>query len=416
MKKNILITFAIFIFGLLMFLFGNYIAATNNQIIAETDNPQKANQIQEALTRFGRPTIRYVDGSKIMIAIFGTNKNNVDYAAVELAETDLITDDVWINPNVDVYRYITSTKPEKIRKLENMLNQAFSKRLSHIEGIYSAKTDIHIPEATFFINEPDPTTANVTINTNKAFDLDRISNRTKALLEASVPGLSKENIKIKFEYEACDTDCLAKTYYGQAKRAMYIENNYDKALKNLEKADELMPQTYSNSIKNLKALRKLDKKIIQNSKDYKLYIERGNLKNIDEISIFASTSSITSDYDKAIEDYKKALELNPKAYEVYEKLGDAYSNVGWRRCDVCKLERDIYDEYNAIRNYEKAIEYLGGNDEVYKKLGDRYMAAKDKKKANECYAKIKNQQSVKDLEDPSIPKPDKSWFKPLKRL
>lgn len=152
-------------------------------------------------------------------------------------------------------------------------------------------------------------------------------------------------------------------------------------------------------------LEELDKKIAQNPKNYKLYIERGDLKNIDEISMFVSNSSITSDYDLAIEDYKKALELNPKAYEIYEKLGDAYSNVGWRKCATCKLERDIYDEYNAIRNYEKAIEHLGGNDELYKKLGDRYMAAKDKKKANEYYAKIKNPQ---DVEDPSVPKPDKS--------
>ena len=52
---------------------------------------------------------------------------------------------------------------------------------------------------------------------------------------------------------------------------------------------------------------------------------------------------------------------------------------------------------------------------IYKKLGDRYMAAKDKKKANEYYAKIKNPQSVENL-NPSVPKPDKSWFKPLKRL
>ncbi len=415
MKKNILISLAILAFGIGMFLLGNYIAATNYKIVATTDNPQKANEIQEALTRFGRPTIRYVDGSRNMIAIFGTNKNNVDYAAVELAEANLITDDVGINPNVDVYMYITSTKPKKIQKLENMLNRAFSKRLSHVDGIYSAKTNIHIPEATFFINESDPTTADVTINTNKAFDLERISNTTKTLLEASVPGLSKENIKINFEYEECDTDCLARTYYGQAKRAIFMDKDYDKALKNLEKADELKPQTYSNSINSIKKLIELNKKIAQNPKNYKLYIERGDLKNIDEISMFASNSSITSDYDLAIEDYKKALELNPKAYEVYEKLGDAYSNTGWRRCDTCKLERDIYDEQHAIDYYEKSIKYLGGNDLIYKKLGDRYMAAKDKKKANEYYAKIKNPQSVENL-NPSVPKPDKSWFKPLKRL
>lgn len=245
MKKNILITTAILTFGLLMFLFGNYIAATNYKIVATTDNPQKANEIQEALTRFGRPTIRYVDGSKIMIAIFGTNKEKVDFAAVELAETGLITDDVEINPNVDVYMYITSTKPEKIRKLGNMLNRAFSKRLSHVDGVYSAKTDIHMPEVTLFINDPEPVTANVTINTNKAFDLERISNTTKTLLTASIPVLTKENIKINFEYEECDSICLTKTYYGQAKRALFMDKNYDKAIQNLKKAEELNPQTYS---------------------------------------------------------------------------------------------------------------------------------------------------------------------------
>lgn len=413
MKKNILITLAIIAYSIGAFLFGNYIAASNYKIVATTDNPQKANEIQETLTRFGRPTIRFVDGSKIMIAIFGTNKEEVDYAAVELAETDLLTDDVGINPNVDVYMYITSTKLKKIQKIENMLNRAFSKRLSHVDGVYSAKTDIHMPEVTLFINDPEPVTANVTINTNKAFDLERISNTTKTLLTASIPVLTKENIKINFEYEECDRGCLARTYYGQAKRALFMDKNYDKAIQNLKKAEELNPQTYSNSIQNIKTLEELDKKITQNPKNYKLYIERGDLKNIDEISMFVSNSSITSDYDSAIEDYKKALELNPKAYEVYEKLGDAYSNVGWRKCDICKLERDIYDEQHAIDYYEKSIKYLGGNDLIYKKLGDRYMAAKDKKKAKEYYAKIKNQQSI---EDPSVPKPDKSWFKPLKRL
>lgn len=413
MKKKILTICAILAFGIGMFLYGDYIGSNNYQIVATTDNPKKASEIQEALTRFGRPTIRFVDGSKIMIAIFGTNKQKVDYAAIELAETDLITDDVGINPNVDIYMYITSTKPEKIQKLENMLNLAFSKRLSHVDGIYSAKTDIHIPEATIFINDPEPATAIVTINTNKAFDLERISKNTKTLLTASIPGLTKENIKINFEYEECNTDCLARTYYGQAKRALFMDKDYDKSLKNLEKANELQPQAYSNSIKHVKTLKELDKKIAQNPKNYKLYIERGNLKNIEEISMFTSKSSITSDYDAAIEDYNKALELNPKAYDIYEKLGDAYSNIGWRKCDVCKLERDSYDEYNAIKNYEMALKYLGGNDELYKKLGDRYTAYKDKKKANEYYAKIKNQQV---LENTSIPKPDKTILKKVQKF
>lgn len=390
MKKNILISLAILTFGVIMFLLGNYIAATNYQVVATTDNPQKANEIQDALTMFTRPTIRYIDGSKYMIAIFGTNKKQVDYAAVELVEKGIITDDVSLNPNVDVYLYITSTKPKKIQKLEKKLNRALSKRLSHIDGIYSAKTDIKIPMIMFFIEHPEPITATVTINTNKAFDLDRISNTTKSLLTASVPSLTKENIKVNFEFEACDNKCLAKTYYGQAKRALLTDKDYKKAIKNLEKAEELEPQTYSNSIKYLKKLIELNKKLANNPNNYKLYIERGDLQNIEEYSMFAHNSSITSDYQGAIEDYDKALELNPNAYEVYEKLGDAYSNVGWRRCDVCKLERNIYDEQHAIDSYEKSIKYLGGNDMIYKKLADRYTAAKDKKKANEYYAKIKN--------------------------
>ncbi len=200
---------------------------------------------------------------------------------------------------------------------------------------------------------------------------------------------------------------MAETYYGQAKRAINIDKNYEKALTSLQKANELKPQTYTNSIKCLKKIIELNKKIIQSPNDYKLYIERGDIQNIEEYSMFALNSSITSNYQNSIDDYHKALELNPKAYEVYEKLGDAYSNIGYRRCDVCKLERDIYDDYIAIDYYEKSIKYLGENDLICKKLGDRYMSVKDKEKANKYYAKIKNPQA---LENPSIPKPDNFWF------
>ncbi len=387
MKKKILIISAILAYGIGMFLVGNYIGATNMQTVATTDNPQKANEIQDALTIFTRPTIRYVDGSKYMIAIFGTNKNKVDYAAVELVEKGIITDDVGINSNVDnLYADITSTKQEKRERLEQKLNKRMSQRLSHIDGIYSAKTDIKLLVPTFF-TDSQPSTASITIKTNKAFDLDRISNNVKNTLTASVPGLSKENIKINFEYEECDNECLARTYYGQARRAINFDKDYEKALTNLQKASKLLPgDLYATN--DLKKFIDLTKKISKNPKDYKLYIERGDLQNIEAYSMFSN--NITSDYQGAIEDYQKALALNPKAYEVYEKLGDAYSEVGWRKCDYCKLERDRQDDYYAIEYYQKAIKYTTQNDKLYTKLANRYYEVNDYENALKYYEKLKN--------------------------
>ncbi|MCM1338582.1 MAG: tetratricopeptide repeat protein [Muribaculaceae bacterium] len=410
MKKRILISLAVAVYGLGLSWGGFHLGAQmfRPTPFAKTDNLQKVNEIQAEITTFKHPTIRYVDGTVYYIDIWGGTKKDIDYFAVQLAEKDILTDEVSIYPNFNPYLYITSTKPKKLRKFEKLLNKNLSKRLSHIEGVYSAQIAINIPENIFsFYEKPKPITANVTIETNKAFDRERIAKVAKSLLAASVPALSRENIKIDFVYEECSNECLAKTYYGQAKRAINIDKNYAKALKNLKKAEEIS-KDYSRAIELFNSLIDINKKIAKTPNNYKLYIERGDLENLEEYSnSMFTTYNITSNYETAIEDYKKALELNPKAYEVYEKLGDAYSETGWRRCDVCKLERDIYDEHTAISYYEKAIEHCGGNDKLYKKLGDRYLAAKDKKRAKETFAKIKNPQA---LEDPSIPKPYKCFL------
>lgn len=194
MKKNILISLAILTFGVIMFLLGNYVAATNYQVVATTDNLQKAGEIQDALTMFTRPTIRYVDGSKYMIAIFGTNKKHVDYAAVELVDKGIITDDVSLNLNVN-FSKLYKCPPE----LKKRIDKALENRLKHIEGIYSATVNTDIPNLMFEFDKTPK--AEVTILTNKAFDLNRISNNAKTLLSASVPGLPKENIKVNFDFE-----------------------------------------------------------------------------------------------------------------------------------------------------------------------------------------------------------------------
>lgn len=410
MKKKIFTAVIILVYGIGMLWIGFYMGELNFRPtpFAQTNNLQIANEIQSAITNYRYPTVLYVDGSKYYIEILSGTKNYIDYAAVELAEKDIITDEVFIQPNFNPYLYITSTKPKKLKKLQNLFNKNLSKRLSHVEGVYSAQTDIKMPDSVFFLYNQSPATANIIIKTNKAFDLERISSTIKTLLVASVPTLTKDNIKINFEFEECDNKCLAKTYYKQAKRAIKIDKNYDKALKNLQNAQKLNPDYYSTDC--LMKLIELNKNIAQNPANDKLYIARGDLQNVEEYSMFV-TCNITSDYQAAIDDYQKALELNPKAYEVYEKLGDAYSEIGWRKCDVCKLERDIQDDWLAIDYYQKAIKHLGGNDVLYKKLGDRYRAVEDKQKADETYAKIKNKQI---LENENIPKPD--GFKPLKHL
>ncbi len=107
-----------------------------------------------------------------------------------------------------------------------------------------------------------------------------------------------------------------------------------------------------NSIVALEKIQELNKEIKKHPNNYKLYIQRGDLENVDE-SKFIDESSITFDYYSAIKDYEKALELNPKAYEVFEKLGWAYENCGYQKAPGYKLVKTEYEYAKAIENYEK---------------------------------------------------------------
>ncbi len=198
MKKKIFTILIILTYGIGMFWSGFQLNAYSCRAIpfARTDNLQKVNDIQAIIANYSYPSILYLDGSNYYIDILGATKNYIDYTAVELAEKNIITEDVFIYPNFNPYLYITTTKPKKLKKLENLLNKNLSKRLSHIEGVYNAKVNIKIPFLTLY--EPYTVTANVIIKTNKNFDIEKITNITKILLAASVPTLKKENIKIDF--------------------------------------------------------------------------------------------------------------------------------------------------------------------------------------------------------------------------
>ena len=161
----------------------------------------------------------------------------------------------------------------------------------------------------------------------------------------------------------------------------------------------------------LEKMQELNKEIKKYPNDYQLYIQRGDLENVDEYSLFIDESSITSDYYSAIIDYEKALELNPKAYEVFEKLGHAYENCGYQKAPGYRLEKTDYEYTKAIENYEKAIKYCKNSDcdYLYQKIADIYRKNNNIQKAIEYYSMIKDLYPT--YSDNDIPIPDsKSLF------
>ena len=149
---------------------------------------------------------------------------------------------------------------------------------------------------------------------------------------------------------------------------------------------------YMGSIVALENIQELNKEIKKHPNDYQLYIQRGDLENVDEYSMFIDESSITSDYYSAIIDYEKALELNPKAYEVFEKLGWAYENCGYQKAIGYKLEKTDYEYTKAIEYYEKAVKFCKNSDcdYLHQKIADIYRKNNNIQKAIEYYSMIKD--------------------------
>ena len=415
-KTGIKVLIITVIFSCLFCLFRSYFYPYPRiAIVAETDNIQTANEIQELIGQ-DVETIRIKDGVKYQIAIFDESLDVVQRKSIELADSHLFDENISLRSN-SAYIY------KHIKRAEKEMSKYFSKAISKLAPVKSSKVEITIGKCSFKAKQCDPSFANIEINAFENADKENITRIVQNILLGTVPNLSKENIKIKFNLKNdCKNDVcktcptpypISPDYYYTLAREYYEIENFEKARQLLLEADK-RNHTYKTSIESLDKMQKLNNAIAKNPKDYNLYIQRGDLKNIPEWSMFSLEQNITSGFYGAIKDYEKALELNPKADSVYAKLAFAYTECGYKKCKVCKLEKDKNDYIKAAQNYEKALKYSYNKgdihelDYMYSQLGEIYaIHLNAPQKAIEYYSKISD---IYAEQEQKIPYPD-GFFK-----
>ena len=377
----------------ILILFIGYCIGLNDYIeIATTDDIKKADEIEALLSARYYNTIRFVDGTKYTIALRNANKDSYKEAVLSLIIDDVVTENVGIHLDT---KSVAFSKKGYISNLVKDFKKGLPFLINGIEGVYNSTVDIEFNSCFFDMDCENPyVKANIKIDTDESFDTEEIKELTEKLLISTIGGLTKDNIKIEFNIKPCSKQ--DKCYNHQTTQRLYkkakyyySKKDYVKALKYLEQAYNIDP-SYTTSFDDVLKIMELDEAIKKTPDDYRLYVQRGDIKNVFEYSMFVgSGESITSDFDGAIDDYTKALELNPKAYEVYEKRGDAWAECGYKRCIGCKHERTHVEDENVIKDYKLAIKYIGGNDRLYEKLGDRYISS-NPQKALEYFNKVKD--------------------------
>ena len=377
----------------ILILFIGYCIGLNDYIeIATTDDIKKADEIEALLSARYYNTIRFVDGTKYTIALRNANKDSYKEAVLSLIIDDVVTENVGIHLDT---KSVAFSKKGYISNLVKDFKKGLPFLINGIEGVYNSTVDIEFNSCFFDMDCGNPyVKANIKIDTDESFDTEEIKELTEKLLISTIGGLTKDNIKIEFNIKPCSKQ--DKCYNHQTTQRLYkkakyyySKKDYVKALKYLEQAYNIDP-SYTTSFDDVLKIMELDEAIKKTPDDYRLYVQRGDIKNVFEYSMFVgSGESITSDFDGAIDDYTKALELNPKAYEVYEKRGDAWAECGYKRCIGCKRERTHVEDENVIKDYKLAIKYIGGNDRLYEKLGDRYISS-NPQKALEYFNKVKD--------------------------
>lgn len=379
-------------------------AYPNIKFIAGTDDLTLANSIQEFLTSYNSPTVRIKDGTIYKISLYNVSDKVARAKAVELA------DSMFASQDFTIYSGVRFNKNKK--RYEKNMNRSYRKTINMLSSVSDCKVDIDIKPASMSI--PD-VKANVIIDVYENANQKAIEKIVKNLLVRGIAGLTEDNIKVTFnniaDNQSSDTHYPISTliYYDLA-REFYRNGLFNKARIMLFEAQDREPH-YMNSIVALEKMQELNKEIKKYPNDYQLYIQRGDLENVDEYSLFIDESSITSDYYSAIIDYEKALELNPNAYEVFEKLGHAYENCGYQKAPGYRLEKTDYEYTKAIENYEKAIKYCKNSDcdYLYQKIADIYRKNNNIQKAIEYYSMIKDLYPT--YSDNDIPIPDgKSLF------
>ena len=373
------------------------------KFIAVTDDLTLANDIQEFITDYNSPTVRIKDGVLYKIGFYNVSESNVRMKAVELA------DSMFASQDFTIYSGVRFNKNKK--RYEKNLNKSYRKTINMLSSVSDCKVDIDIKPAPMSI--PD-VKANIVIDVDENANQKAIEKIVKNLLIRGIGGLTEDNIKVTFNNitgnQSSDTHYPISTliYYDLA-REYYRNGLFNQARIMLFEAQD-RESYYMNSIVALEKMQELNKEIKKYPNDYKLYIQRGDLENVDEYSLFIDESSITSDYYSAIKDYEKALELNPKAYEVFKKLGWAYENCGYQKAIGYKLEK-TEDEYaKAIEYYEKAVKYCKNSDcdYLYQKIANIYRKNNNIQKAVEYYSMIKDLYPTSS--NNAIPIPNKPLF------
>lgn len=350
-----------------------HIMPEKEYLIAATNNLEKADKIQNFLTTKTRPTGRCL--------IINDSNNTVDYGITvrenqlskkasiklqaDLLNSSIMDSSIKITPNI---KY-TKNRKKLLERVESKLRWI----ILNIDGVESANVSIYLNGKD--LNSPDKVSVN--IETKEGTDCKKIHSQIYMLVEPIFENISSAEIEI-----------YNSTLFHQAKQA-YKNKNYFKAWELLEILETFDYQNFHNDVISLRKFIDIDDKIKKEPNNYKLYIERGDLKNVPLFSMFCCNSTFLSDIEGAIVDYNKALELNPKAYEVYEKRGNAWAEVSHNddRTIGTKALRYPEDDQHAIDDYKKAIELTSGNDELYEKLGDMY---KDPKMKLQYYTQVKN--------------------------
>lgn len=402
-KKYTIITFSFIILIILANVLSDYKNnSENNKFveIATTDSIKKADEIQDLLTNVSYiPTLRDIDGTKTIIS----SKVKCHPECAKIQSTILIADSPIFDSNIGFSNRLFGISKEHSERKE--INEI----LKSIPGVIDIDTNINIPESRYFTykNDDEKTKATIIVSTSEDFDKKRIERTVKNILLGSVTGLTEENINIAFHNIEKPNQKIIKRhkrklegliydYYNRA-RTEYIKNepeqNYANAIYYVDLAkDRYLQSGFSTT--PIKRIIELDKQINKSPNNYKLYIERGNVRNIPFLAnLIEEEQSVTSNYNYAIADYEKALELNPKAFEVYEKLGDAHLRNEYDKyfggCPNCRVKEAKLEYDKTIDYYNKSIKLLGDNDRIYAKFGDVYWLKKDYQKALEYYNQVK---------------------------
>lgn len=378
---------------LLFFMFGNRLGLDTDNIalVAVTKTSQKANEIQEFLTtkhnRTGRIILEHKDNKEVRygITVNKNEYNNSEYVklVIKLLKSNIVDDSVYFSANI---KWSNNNK----KNLKKILSQR-EEIIYNIEGVESVYIST-CPEMKHLLEDNKIDHLHINYRSSDNADTAKIEKMILSLFNEDSNNLTEILIR---------NDSLrenANEKYELAKYE-YMSKNYSKSLELLKEANAMFP-VYSKDIVVLKQFINIDNKIKKYPNNYKFYIERADMKNVEKFSMFQKDSDITSDVLGAIEDYDKALKLNPKAYEVYEKRGDAWAKLNRNNKPCYKAIRLPKDDENAIKDYLKAIELNGGSDVLYEKLGDIY---EDPKQKLNFYKKCKNTKPENMVKVPKLP-------------